>query len=123
MAAKPEIGAVLAVDVSPDIEMRAPPGFEPELSGWRLLWQRFRPWAPKSEVPTIMTLLTRSSVVASVYWTRERRTAEAASLYLRIPVADFRLLAFERLDDIAERGYLSARDAIRAWWEQYRTRP
>jgi predicted acylesterase/phospholipase RssA len=67
-----------------------------------------------------MSLLTRSSVVASVYWARERRTADAASLYLRIPVADFRLLDFERVDEIAQRGYASSRDAVHAWWEQRR---
>ena len=62
-----------------------------------------------------MSLLTRSALVASVYWARERRAAEAASLYLRIPVADLRLLAFERIDEIVARGYESTRDAIRSW--------
>ena len=122
MAAKPEIGAVLAVDVSAEIEMRAPPDLEPEISGWRVLWRRINPWSAPGEVPSIMSLLTRSSLVASVFWTRERRTAEAASLYLRVPVADLRLLAFERIDAIAARGYESTREAIAAWWAQYRAK-
>jgi len=115
MAAKPEIGAVLAVDVSAEIEMRAPAGRELDASGWRVLWERLRPAPARSEVPSIMSLLTRSALVASVYWTRERHAAEAASLYLRIPMADLRLLAFDRIDEIAERGYAAARDAVRAW--------
>ena len=41
-----------------------------------------------------------------------------ASLYLRIPVADLRLLAFERIDEIAARGYESTREKIRAWWAE-----
>jgi predicted acylesterase/phospholipase RssA/CRP-like cAMP-binding protein len=118
MAARPEIGAVVAVDVSPDVEMRAPGGVEIDASGWSLLWQRLRPRGSRSAVPNIMSLLTRSSVVASVYWARERRAADAASLYLRIPVADFRLLDFERVDEIAQRGYEAARDPVRAWWER-----
>ena len=122
MAARPEIGAVLAVDVSPDVEMRAPSGVEIDASGWSLLWRRLRPWARESAMPTLMSLLTRSSVVASVYWARERRTADAASLYLRIPVADFRLLDFERVDEIAQRGYEASRDQVRAWWESERQR-
>jgi predicted acylesterase/phospholipase RssA len=117
MAARPEIGAVLAVDVSPDVEMRAPGGVDVDASGWRLLWQRLRPWGSRSAAPNIMSLLARSSVVASVYWARERRASDAASLYLRIPVADFRLLDFERVDEIAQRGYEASRDAVRAWWE------
>jgi predicted acylesterase/phospholipase RssA len=56
-------------------------------------------------------------LLISVYWTRERRTAEQASLYLRIPVSDLRLLAFERIDAIASRGYEATREAVRTWWE------
>jgi predicted acylesterase/phospholipase RssA/CRP-like cAMP-binding protein len=119
MADKPEIGAVLAVDVSADIEMRAPADLEAEISGWDVLWRRLNPRSARGEVPSIMSLLTRSSLVASVFWTRQRRTAEAASLYLRVPVTDLRLLAFERIDEIAARGYESTRAAIAAWWAQY----
>ena len=64
-----------------------------------------------------MALLTRSALVASIHWERERHVAEAASLYLHVPVADLRLLAFERIDDIVARGYESTRDRIRAWWQ------
>ncbi len=117
MAAKPEIGAVIAVDVSPEVEMRAPADLASELSGWHLLWQRLNPRGSRLEVPGIMNLLTRSALVASIHSARERHAAEAASLYLLVPVADLRLLAFERVDEIARRGYESTRGAIRAWWE------
>jgi predicted acylesterase/phospholipase RssA len=116
MAANPEIGAVIAVDVSQEVEMRAPVDFASELSGWRLLWQRLGPRASQVEVPTIMNLLTRSALVASIYSARERHAAEAASLYLRVPVADLRLLAFDRIEEIAERGYESTREKIGEWW-------
>jgi predicted acylesterase/phospholipase RssA len=119
MAAKPEIGAVLAVDVSAEVEMRAPAGHELDVSGWRVLWERMHPGTARSEVPSIMSLLTRSALVASVYWTRERHAAEAASLYLRVPVADLRLLAFERIDEIVARGYEAAAEAIRTWSETH----
>jgi len=122
MAGKPEIGAVLAVDVSEEVEMRGAPDLESELSGWRVLWQWIHPRAPRAEVPTIMTLLTRSSLVASIHSARERRAAEAASLYLRVPVADLRLLAFERIDEIAARGYEATHERIRTWWAE-RPRP
>jgi predicted acylesterase/phospholipase RssA/CRP-like cAMP-binding protein len=115
MVAKPEIGAVLAVDVSAEVEMRSPAGRELDVSGWRVLWERMHPGTARREVPSIMSLLTRSALVASVYWARERHTAEAASLYLRIPMADLRLLAFDRIDEIAGRGYAATREAIRAW--------
>jgi len=115
MAAKPEIGTVLAVDVSAEVEMRAPSDFVFETSGWRMLWERLHPGAARSGIPSIMSLLARSALVASVYWNRERRAAETASLYLRIPMADLRLLAFDRIDEIVARGYEAARDAVSAW--------
>jgi predicted acylesterase/phospholipase RssA len=118
MATKPEIGTVIAVDVSPEVEMRAPANFQSELSGWRVLWQRLGPRASRIELPTIMNVLTRSALVASIYSARERHAAEAASLYLRVPVTDLRLLAFERVDEIARRGYESTREAIHAWWAE-----
>jgi predicted acylesterase/phospholipase RssA/CRP-like cAMP-binding protein len=113
MVAKPEIGAVIAVDVGGEQDMAAPPGFEPELSGWQVLWTRL---AKRARPPTMMSVITRSSFVASIHWARERHTAEQASLYLRIPVADLKLLAFERIDDIAARGYDATREAIGRWW-------
>jgi predicted acylesterase/phospholipase RssA len=36
-------------------------------------------------------------------------------MYLRIPMADLRLLAFERIDEIVARGYEAAREAVRSW--------
>jgi NTE family protein len=117
MTAKPEIGTVLAVDVSADVEMRAPPEFALETSGWRMLWQRLHPGAARSGIPSIMSLLARSALVASVYWNRERRMAETASLYLRIPMADLRLLDFDRIDEIVARGYEAACGAIGKWSE------
>jgi predicted acylesterase/phospholipase RssA len=80
-----------------------------------MLWERLHPGPARSDVPSIMSLLTRSALVASVYWARERRAAEAASMYLRIPMADLRLLAFERIDEIVARGYEAAREAVRSW--------
>jgi len=118
LAAKPEIGAVLAVDVSAEVEMRAPANLGLELSGWRVLWRRLTGGAA-GEVPSIMSLLTRSALVASVYWARERRLTQAASLYLRIPLADLRLLAFDRIDEIVARGYEAARDPIHAWYRAH----
>ena len=114
MAAKPEIGAVIAVDVSAEVEMRAPQDLGLDLSGWRVLWHRLAGGAGR-EIPSIMSLLTRSALAASVYWGRERRLTRAASLYLRIPLADLRLLAFERIDEIVARGYQAARERVLDW--------
>ena len=79
------------------------------------LWQRLSPFGAPTELPSIAYLLTRSSVVASMIAARERHAAATASLYLRIPVADLRLMAFDKVDEIAARGYEATREAIRSW--------
>jgi NTE family protein/lysophospholipid hydrolase len=109
-------GPVLAVDVSPDVDLRIGIDLASELSGWRALWQRLRPFGPRVDLPYISSVLMRSALVASVVSDRERRAAESASLYLKMPVGEWGLLEFERLDAIAERGYSAAAEPVRAWW-------
>jgi len=60
--------------------------------------------------------LMRTVVDASLMRQRERRTAETASLYLKMPVDDWGLLDFKQLDAIAARGYEASAERIREWW-------
>jgi predicted acylesterase/phospholipase RssA len=87
------------------------------VSGWRALWQRVNPFHRVEPSPHILNLLTRSSLVASIVSLREKHTRAAASLYLKIPADDVGLLAFNAIDEIAERGYQASRDEIASWWE------
>ena len=80
------------------------------------MWQRFNPMWGQHDLPTVLHVLTRSAVVASIASDRERRAAEVASLHLRIPVDEWGLLEFESLDSIARRGYEASRARIADWW-------
>ena len=79
-------GPVIAVDVSPDVDLRSALELESELSGWRALWQRVRPFGKRLDLPYISSVLMRSALVGSIVGDRERRAAETASLYLKLPV-------------------------------------
>ena len=109
-------GSVIAVDVSPETDLRATSSFPYALSGWRLLWRRINPFAREAIPVSVLQILARSSVVASIVTDRERRTSETASLYLKIPVAEWGLLDFDALDAITERGYEASRDEVLRWW-------
>lgn len=109
-------GPVLAVDVSPDVDLRTGGDLASELSGWRALWQRLRPFGPRIDLPYISSVLMRSALVASVVSDRERQAAKSASLYLKMPVDEWGLLEFEKLEAIADRGYSAAAEPVRAWW-------
>jgi predicted acylesterase/phospholipase RssA/CRP-like cAMP-binding protein len=113
-------GPVIAVDVSPDVDLRSALELESELSGWRALWQRLRPFGKRIDLPYISSVLMRSALVGSIVGDRERRAAETASLYLKMPVSDWGLLEFEKLDAIAERGYAASSGPVREWWQRER---
>jgi NTE family protein len=113
-------GSVIAIDVSPEQDLRSEFDLAAGFSGWRVLWRRLNPFAAPLDVPYISSVLMRSVVVASLARERERRAAETASLYLKMPVDDWRLLDFDRLDAIAARGYEASAAAIGAWWQRQR---
>ena len=62
----------------------------------------------------------RSAMVSSVSATGRTALREGIDLGLAPPVQDVGLFAFDRLDEIAERGYRAALEPVRAWWEGLR---
>jgi predicted acylesterase/phospholipase RssA len=111
-------GRVVAVDVSAEVDLPAGDEAGYEVSGWRILGQRLHPFRPSPPPPYILNLLTRSSLVASIIAEREKHARAAASLYLKIPAEDVKLLAFDAIEEVAARGYESTRDAIERWWKE-----
>jgi predicted acylesterase/phospholipase RssA len=111
-------GRVLAVDVSPEVDLHAGEESGYEMSGWRILWQRLNPFERAAPPPYILNVLTRSSLIASIISEREKHARAAASLYLKIPAEDVKLLAFDAIDEIALRGYETTREAVAAWWKE-----
>ncbi len=115
-------GRVVAVDVSPEVDMQAAAESRHELSGWRVLWQRLNPFRHSVPPPYILNLLTRSSLIGSIITEREKHARAAASLYLKIPAGDVKLLAFDAIEAIAARGYDTTRDAVASWWKDCTSR-
>jgi predicted acylesterase/phospholipase RssA/CRP-like cAMP-binding protein len=108
-------GPIVAVDVSPEEDLRSMTRLESELSGWTVLWRRLNPFASSIDAPYISNVLMRSAVVASVVKERARESAEDASLYLKLPIEEWSLLEFEKLEAIAARGYEASREPVREW--------
>lgn len=55
-------------------------------------------------------------MVASLVKEREREAAQAASLYLKLPLDEWGLLEFEKLDAIADRGLEASAERVRGRW-------
>jgi predicted acylesterase/phospholipase RssA len=113
-------GRVIAVDVSPEQDLTAKASFPDAISGWVLLWRLIRPFAREAIPVSVLHVLARSGVVASIVAGRQLRIADTASLYLKVPVAEWGLLDFKALEAIAARGYESSREAVVGWWASQR---
>ncbi len=109
-------GPVLAVDVSPEKDLKAAAELTSELSGWQVLWQRLNPFAEEAAVPGILDVLARTVVVGSVRRQKAQAAAGQAALYLRLPLDTWKLLDLHAAAEIAAAGYQAAREPIRQWW-------
>jgi NTE family protein/lysophospholipid hydrolase len=108
-------GTVIAIDVSPEVDLVHTASYEGSLSGWRLLRDRFNPFRERPNIPGIATVLARSVELAGVLQQR-RATAQArADLYLRPPVEEFGLLEFKYVDKVVDKAYRFARPKIEEW--------
>ncbi len=111
-------GPVIAVDVSQQVDLRADPRLTTELSGWKVLRNRLNPFSETIPVPGILSVLSRTREVSST--AALRRTRSQADLYLQLSLAEWKLLEFEAMGAIAERGYELAIKPLRAWRERAR---
>jgi lysophospholipid hydrolase len=106
-------GSIIAVDVSPRVDLTSNADFGLGLSGWRVLWSRLNPFMPRLKVPTILEILMRTTELGSIR--QQDAAARAANLYLRPPVERYRLFDYQRGPAIAEVAYRATRDQIAAW--------
>lgn len=109
-------GPIIAVDVSPSVDLASSTPFEPVVSGWALLRRRLNPFSQSLRLPGLVDLLNRSAVLGSVYLRNRARSDRPGDLYLQIPGDQWRLLEFDAAAPIAARGYEQALEPLRAWW-------
>jgi predicted acylesterase/phospholipase RssA/CRP-like cAMP-binding protein len=106
-------GSLVAVDVSPRVDLAVKVEGLTEVSGWGQLWARMRPTEARAPLPTIFELLSRSVLLSSAR--DSQAMGRQADLYLRPPVDDVPMTAFKSIDDVVERGYRYAATQLEAW--------
>jgi predicted acylesterase/phospholipase RssA len=110
-------GTVIALDVTPTVDLVAADHFESEMSGWKLLRQKFSPFSKPPGPPTIANVLLRSIFVPSVITRKELMESGLADLYLELPVAKWSMMDFKHIDDIVEAGYQVSINKLRDFWK------
>jgi predicted acylesterase/phospholipase RssA/CRP-like cAMP-binding protein len=116
MRASQMVSRLIAVDLSPAVGPVTGEDFGLSLSGWRAL--RSQVGSRRSKLPGVMAIVMRAMVAGSVRH-RDRLVAEGTvDCYLDLELSGVRLLDFERVAEISERGYLAALPRLAEWRER-----
>ncbi len=110
-------GTVIAVDVSPKVDMRQKASFGEAISGWQILSRGMNPFTDSLDVPTIANVLVRTTLLGSS--SARASNAQDADLCLYPPVGDAGLLEFQAFERVAEAGYGYALEELQKWWSAY----
>jgi CRP-like cAMP-binding protein/predicted acylesterase/phospholipase RssA len=108
-------GSIIAVNVSPEKDLSV--DYDQFPSPWKLLWDRVFGSQKSHNVPNILDLLMRTTMVGSIHKTNAVKIE--ADLYLQPPVDRFKLLDFKALDKIVEVGYEYAKKKLEGWKPPY----
>jgi len=106
-------GPIVAVNVSPEIDLVQDYRFGPGISGWQVLVSRLSRPKNNIQAPSIFENILRSMSIADV--NRVRSMLGLVDLYLCPPVGRFGILDFQCYAEIIEIGYQAAKQAIEAW--------
>lgn len=113
-------GRVIAVDVNEREDLLNNTDNLGGISGWQLLWSRLNPLAPHIQMPSMVQILTRSSMIGGL--AQQKKMHEGlADLYLRPPVINFSLTGYSQAKAISEAGYRYAREELERWLESQNT--
>jgi predicted acylesterase/phospholipase RssA len=113
MQASQTISRLIAVDLSPAVGPKAEDDFGLAVSGWRALRSQVR--SSKTRFPGVVAIVMRAMVAGSVR-DRDRVLANGSvDIYLDLDLHGVRLLDFDRVAEIAERGYEAARPRLERW--------
>ncbi|MGH9135701.1 MAG: patatin-like phospholipase family protein [Acidimicrobiales bacterium] len=105
-------GAVVAVDLEPDLDLKVQLPFEPSLSGWNVLAQRLNPFGARLDVPSAVQLLLLAKQVGIAHGQRALLDAHPVELYLRPPAGTTGGLNFRAAASLVDAGYRYAADAL-----------
>jgi NTE family protein len=101
-------GLVIAVDVGTELHVAGSAGSDDSPSGWALLWDRLR--RGPARLPPVFVSLTRAFTLASDE--RAQAACRDADLTLRPPLGSHASSDFDRIDAIAQIGFVHAREQL-----------
>jgi predicted acylesterase/phospholipase RssA len=111
-------GKVIAIDVSPPVDLLSNTDYGDSISGWKILWnKRFAKDAFRAT--DLGTVLQRAGEAVSMA-NQKLTILRMADFYMRMPVDSVGMFAFGSLRAIEKIGYEHATQAIAEWKSQGR---
>jgi NTE family protein/lysophospholipid hydrolase len=107
-------GVVIAIDVSPIVDMGENRTFGDTLSGWDLILSKVNPFAEKIRMPSLPTIMQRSAEIGAVLQLKGI-VEKLTEVYISMPVAHFDILGFKEAESIVQVGYEEAQKKIIPW--------
>ena len=113
MRSQDDIGPLIALDVGAPVRLETETRIEGSFSGWQALTRKLIPAARSLALPSLTKTLMASWLIKS---DEAKETMQnLADFYLRFPVQEFGLLDFNRVKEIAERGYAYTSEKLAEW--------
>jgi predicted acylesterase/phospholipase RssA len=106
-------GTVIGCDVGAAQELRLDDKFVTLPTAWEILSHRFLPFKTALQVPSILDIILRTSMLSSVRGVR--RTREQADLYLNPQVGAHGIFEWKSISNIAEIGYRDTMEKVQTW--------
>ena len=113
-------GLVMLVNVTPKQDLLISDSISDMPSPMKYIMNRLRRGEEAIDIPTILTLMIRSSMVSSIKKSRE--IIREADYYIDPPVSKFGLTDYDSIDEIVDVGYRYAQTKIEEWRNMERFR-
>ncbi len=112
-------GKIIAIDVSPPVDLVRNTDYGEAVSGWKILWKRLFPGREDFRCADLGTIMQRAGEAVSM--AHQKVTIERmADYYMRMPVEEIGLFAFSALPKLERIGYDYASRKIAEWRAQHR---
>ena len=106
---------IIAVDISPKLDLINNEEFSPDISGLKIFYSRINPFKKKIKVPNILQVVERSITVAAVNFGVKIQEQHMADLYIELPVEGVSTFDYDKVDEISNLGYSASVGKIKSW--------
>ncbi|MEE3235029.1 MAG: cyclic nucleotide-binding and patatin-like phospholipase domain-containing protein [Candidatus Latescibacterota bacterium] len=104
-------GNVIAIDVTPPVDLAQNAEYGESISGWKILWNKFIKRDKTHSYPDIGTVLQRAGEAVSNS-NQKKAISETADFYIRMPVDHINILDFKRSNELENIGYMFAKEML-----------